>query len=344
MRYQSLLQNKLLLSSQLRQIKDSKEAKTLSFKILLSHFSTETLATEQPHFKEEPWRYVTGLTKSDVDSNPVIAQFMEANYSDVDLGRGGKSVVIKTETEIEIAEQKAAKLKYQKELHPHAHLGIRSLHCYDRSLHTEEGSRVCRRFRRQKLIPGLIYGQESASKESARVRVGVVTPWNLLQRELDLYKYWVPSHVYELTLMSRDTNDIISKELVVPTDMQVHPIKNALNSINYIRYYPGRPVSIPVKYVNREESPMLRQGALLLPLKRSVPLIFEDGATFPEWLEVDVSGIGKMGGIGINKVIMPEGATFSKKVKTNLILGTVWGGKKAMDDDDDEEKEGEVKK
>merc|ERR1712232_288444 len=105
--------------------------------------------------------------------------------------------------------------------------------------------------------------------------------------------------------------------------MQVHPIKNALNSINYLRYFPGRPVSIPVKYVNQDESPMIRQGALVLPLKRSVPLIFEDGATFPEWLEVDCYGINKMGGIGINKVIMPDGAKFAKNVKSNLILGTV---------------------
>jgi len=333
--YQTIIQQKFKLHHQLRHMKGTKVTKTFSS----CQFSTEA-ATATPHYREEPWKYVTGVSKKDLESNPLLQKYMEANFSDTDLSRKGGDVTILTDIEIEAAEKKAAKIKRQQELHPLLHLGIRSLDCYTRDLKTEEGSRVSRRFRAQSLIPGVIYGQESKSKKSARDRVGVLTPWNLLQREMDLYQNRFTSRVYELTLMSRDdNNDIISKELVVPTDMQIHPIKNALNSLNYLRYFPGRAVNIPVKYVNQDESQMIRQGALVLPLKRIVPLIFEDGASFPDWLEVDCSGIKKMGGIGLDRVTLPDGAKFSNKVPSNMILGTVWGGKARISDDEGEEAE-----
>jgi len=328
--YQIIIRNKLKLSSQFHYARGAKVTKTLSS----CHFSTEAAT---PHYREEPWKYIAGVSKEALDNDPVLQKYMEANFSDIDLSRKGGDVTILTDIEIEAAEKKAAKIKAQQEVHPLGHLGIRSLKCYTRDLVTEEGSRVGRRFRAKNLIPGIIYGQESKSKGSARERVGVVTPWNFLQREMDHYKYWITSRVYELTLMSRDTNDIISKELVVPTDMQIHPIKNALNCLNYLRYFPGRAVSIPVKYVNQDESPMIRQGALVLPLKRSVPLIFEDGVTFPDWLEVDCGGIKKMGGIGLDRITLPDGAKYSNKVPSKLIVGTVWGGKARISEDEGEE-------
>merc|ERR1711862_321668 len=101
----------------------------------------------------------------------------------------------------------------------------------------------------------------------------------------------------------------------------------------------GRPVDIPVKYINQDESVMGRQGALLLPLKRSIPCIIEDGAVFPDHLEVDCSGIKKMGGVRVDRVILPDGVTFSTKVKSNLIVGTVWGGKARVEDDEEGETE-----
>merc|ERR1711862_924021 len=143
------------------------------------------------------------------------------------------------------------KEKKKQELHPLSHLNIRSLHCYVRDLETLEGSKVSRRFRANNLIPGVIQGRSSADKKSCiNTSIGVITNWNLLQRELDLYHRWVLSHVYELTLKSspikgevrhkltrdEEASEIISKELVVPVDMQMHPWKNTMYSINFQRY------------------------------------------------------------------------------------------------------------
>ncbi len=83
------------------------------------------------------------------------------------------------------------------------------------------------------------------------------------------------------------------KELVFPRDVQLHPFKPKIISVNWIRYspgrYPGTPLDIPLKAINEERCPALREGGWLLQLSHKVPVYF-NGKTAPDYLYMDLRG------------------------------------------------------
>jgi len=223
---------------------------------------------------------------------------------------------------------------YQKKPDPGAEspligLNIRNLPAFLRERRggdggVDEGSNRCRVLRQEGMIPGLIYGREYHNQkmsDGGRVeRVFVKTPENFIQREVDKFAWYWQYRVYRLCLEGQEPL------LVTPADCNEHPVYNMFFCINYRRYYPGRSIKLAVKYVNEEDSPLLKRGGFIIPLKRMVNVVIEDGVPIPDFLGIDCTGLKRKNVVKLDRLILPDGIKICKTVdQENFMFGTTRG-------------------
>lgn len=249
-----------------------------------------------------------GVTNEDLEKDPVLKAFFKANFpEDVPpiMGKPFKEVVVDDS------------------------LNIRKLSCMLRDPQEEEGSRTCRRLRSERFIPGLIYGGDptlNIFSHDASSQIFIKTPWTLLQRELDLFHRNFESRVYDLTVYEDEEDTVGTVHQVMPRDVQRHPVQSTIYCANFLRYFPGRPIKIPIVHVNEEESPALKRGGFLAPISRHVECVVEDGVPIPEKLELECTGLRVKDVVRINRIIFPDGVKPSRNVNLDqFLVGTVFG-------------------
>mmetsp|Transcript_640 Transcript_640/g.1010 ORF Transcript_640/g.1010 Transcript_640/m.1010 type:complete len:318 (-) Transcript_640:2803-3756(-) len=269
---------------------------------------------------DDPGRFVEGITKEDLEKDPELASFITANFSEI--AADGETV------ESNAGEAAYEDTKGEKE--KSNDLNMRKIHCYLRDPVKEEGSRRCETLREtRREIPGLLYGGDPTlgikSKDHSS-KIYVKTPWSILQRETDLYHRSFQSRVYDLTVYEDETEEESTVHRVIPSDLQWHPIKNKLFCANYLRYHAGRPIKIPIKYINEEESPAMKRGGFIAPVNRYVSCLVEDGVPIPDFLELECTGLELKNVARMDRIIIPDGVRVSKHVKQDsFIVGTVFG-------------------
>lgn len=270
---------------------------------------------------QEPSKFVEGLTAEDVEKDEEIAAFMKANFLPNEDDSGFFSAVEETtETVVEdvVLEESGANA-----------LNIRKIHCFIRDGVDEEGSRRCQTIRDNHEIPGLLYGgdpTQNISSKDPSSKILVKTPWAVLQRELDLYHRSFQSRVYDLTIFADESDKEGTVHRVLPTSVQRHPIQHKLYCTNYLRYHPLRPINIPIKYVNEEESPAMKRGGFIAPVSRYVSCLVEDGVPIPESLELECTGLELKDVVRLDRISFPDGVRISKRVKPDrFLVGTVFG-------------------
>lgn len=270
----------------------------------------------------DPSRYVEGVTNQDLASDPVLAAYFSANFPEDEPIMTGKQ-----DTGDAVDDS----------------LNIRKLSCLKRDPTQEEGSRTCRRLRNERFIPGLVYGgdpNQGIFSHDDSSQIFIKTPWTLLQRELDLYHRNFESRVYDLTVYEDQEDTVGTVHRVLPRDVQRHPVQSTIFCANFLRYFPGRPIEIPIVYVNEEESPAMKRGGFLAPISRHVECVVEEGVPIPERLELECTGLRVKEVVRMERIIFPDGVKPSHRVNLDTFLvGTVFG--KRMADELDEEAEGE---
>lgn len=271
---------------------------------------------------KEPSKLVDGLTVDDIEKDPNIAAFLAANFvNEDDLSSRVAASDTRTMTKQGVDDPLADASE---------HLNIRKLYCYLRDTDEEEGSRRCRKLRDvANEIPGLVYGSDRGNGILARdmtSKIFIKTPWKVLQRELDLFHRAFESRVYDLTIFEDESDTEGTVHRVTPRSVQRHPIQNSVFCTNYLRYHPRRPINIPITYINEEESPVLKRGGFIAPIRRYVSCIVEDGVPIPEKLELECTGLQQKEVARLDRIIFPEGVRISKLVKPKqFIVGTVFG-------------------
>ena len=281
----------------------------------------------------DPSRYVSGVTNEDIEKDPVLAAYFAANFPEDEPMMLGKPIVEEKEEEEE--EEAVSR-------------NIRELHCLKRDHEIEEGSRVCRRLRHDRFIPGLIYGSDPTkgilSKDPSS-KVFIKTPWNLLQRELDLYHRNIECRVYDLTLFEDPEDTVGNVHRVIPTDVQWHPMQHKIYCCNFLRYFPGRPIKIPIVYINVDESPVMKRGGFIAPVNRHLEVVIEDGVPIPERLELDCTGFKVKQVIRSESIILPDGVKPSRRVKLDrFLVGTVFGKRMKGEEEEEAQTAGEESK
>mmetsp|Transcript_707 Transcript_707/g.1238 ORF Transcript_707/g.1238 Transcript_707/m.1238 type:complete len:328 (+) Transcript_707:131-1114(+) len=278
---------------------------------------------------DDPSTLVAGVTADDLEKKSAMANYFAANFPEYRSAGFSSSEISgisredqSSDDDIDTHEDSQVGQKIE------SPLNIRYLSCYKR---TEEGSRMCVRLREYyNLIPGVIYGSDSTQNILSidpSSRILVKTPWEQIQREMDLFTYHnFESRVYNLTVYEDESDDEGVVHRVVPANVKHHPVLHKIYCCNFLRYFPGKPIKIPLVYINEEESGALKRGGFVVPLNRHVTCIVDEGVRIPDAIEVDCTNLNLKDVIRMDRLIFPDGVRAGKKqYKDRFLVGTVFG-------------------
>lgn len=271
------------------------------FKSSIQIRGTGNLTSVSSTLKVDPSLLVSGVTKERLDSDPALAEYFMANFPEAfeqqeetstdDIGMNVGQA--EDDGDAESLEEKSSTFeRREKAVYP---LNIRPLTTYLRDETRSSGTRNSKRLRyREGMIPGLLHGGNpnlGIYSHQPESKTFLQTPWKILQRELDKYHNNFESRVYDLTVLEGPDDDSGGTvHRVVPHNVNKHPVMSTVYCANFVRYHAGRPLKLPLKYINEEESPTLKRGdGFMVPINRFIECFIEDGADIPEALEVEVS-------------------------------------------------------
>lgn len=155
------------------------------------------------------------------------------------------------------------------------------------------GGGASRALRRTHMIPGVVYG---GGKPNAHV---VVDPRDVV-KGLNTKGFY--SHLYNITVGKE-------KERVLVRDVQMHPVKDVPMHIDFWRVAKGAKihVNIPVRFINEDKCPALKQGGRLNVVLHSLEVTCSVDA-IPEEVVVDLDGLQAGDAIHTENLKMEAGA------------------------------------
>ena len=156
------------------------------------------------------------------------------------------------------------------------------------------GKGAARALRRENKIPAVIYGDKKSPEPIA----------------VDLKDMTMRLHGGSFMTTVATVNVGGKKSLVIPRDYQLHPVRDELLHIDFLRITKGAKltVEVPVTFINEESSKGLKRGGVLNVVRYSVELDCPVDA-IPDSLELDLAGLDLGDSIHISAVTLPEGVT-----------------------------------
>jgi ribosomal protein L25 (general stress protein Ctc) len=305
----------------------------------------------------DPSTLVTGVTKEQLDADPQLADFFLANFphafaktersagdvlsddDDIDV-----STILLNPAEAAAAQRYEEKLRLRKERAAVEKTmvyerNIRPLTTYRRDPERDDGTRNSKRLRyHEGMIPGLLYGGDPFQQIYSRqkdTQIFLKTEWKVLQRELDRYRHNFESRVYKLTVKESIDDDSNGREfLVTPQNVNRHPLLETIYCANFLRYHPWRPLKIPIRYINVDESPALKRDAFMLPIQRFIECYVDEGVDIPESIDLECAGLLMKQVARKDRLIIPDGVRLTKRMLKRgeeMIVGVVRGGLRGGD-------------
>ena len=154
------------------------------------------------------------------------------------------------------------------------------------------GTGSSRSLRKEKKVPGIIYGEKKDP-----------IPVVLDEKTLKI-------KIKDPTFFSKQCevkfNDEVIK--VLPKDLQLHPVKESILHIDFLRVGENTTVTlfVPVKFINENNCPGLKQGGVLNVVRREIELITLV-SKIPESLEANLDGLEIGDSIHISSITLQEG-------------------------------------
>lgn len=164
-------------------------------------------------------------------------------------------------------------------------------------LNVEIRSRIgkggAREARRNNLVPGVLYG-------GGQDPVAITLKQNELLKAFNTGKF----RGNTCTLIHEG-----KKQLVIPQDIQFHPVSDQALHVDLYRVTEDQVVSVevPVVFVGEDVSPGLKKGGTLNVVRYTVELNVAAGS-IPESLEADVSELEIGDNVKISNIKLPDGA------------------------------------
>ena len=151
-----------------------------------------------------------------------------------------------------------------------------------------------RALRAQKMVPGVVYGGETA-------------PANVALEYRNVLQHYQTGHflstVYLLDIDGK-------KERVIPRDVQVDPVRDFPTHVDFLRV--GRSsridVDVPVQFINEDASPGLKRGGVLNIVRHTIEFSCPADA-IPEKITIDLTGLDIGDSLHISAVTLPAGIT-----------------------------------
>jgi large subunit ribosomal protein L25 len=156
------------------------------------------------------------------------------------------------------------------------------------------GKGASRELRNSGRVPAVVYG---ANQEPLSIHV----------EEKLLAKMLSTGHFMNSVVMI-DAGGQTTRTL--PKDVQFHPVTSRPTHVDFLRIgeHSKVTVAVPVRFVDEEESPGIKRGAVLNIVKHEVELSV-DAAEIPDDIEISLKGLDVGDSIHISAVQLPQGAT-----------------------------------
>ncbi|QQG35718.1 MAG: 50S ribosomal protein L25/general stress protein Ctc [Micavibrio aeruginosavorus] len=155
------------------------------------------------------------------------------------------------------------------------------------------GKGIARALRREGKLPGVIYGDSK-------------TPVLIAFSANDIQKEWQKGHMFtHLCELNVDGE----KNLVLARDVQLHPVTDLVEHVDFLRVSPKTTlhVNVPVHFINHENSPGIKEKGVLTIAHHSLDMICR-ATEIPESIEVDLTPFKVNDTITISHVKLPAGA------------------------------------
>ena len=154
------------------------------------------------------------------------------------------------------------------------------------------GTGSSRNLRLEKKIPGIIYGEKKDP-----------IPVTLDEKTLKI-------KIKDPTFFSKQCEVKFNDEVinVLPKDLQLHPVKESILHIDFLRVGENTTVTlfVPVKFINENNCPGLKQGGVLNVVRREIELITLV-SKIPESLEANLDGLEIGDSVHISSITLEEG-------------------------------------
>ena len=159
---------------------------------------------------------------------------------------------------------------------------------------TVSGTGSSRAIRSDKKVPGIIYGEK---KDPVLISIDE----KILKLRVQDSGFF--SKQCELNLDSETLK-------VLPKDIQLHPVKESILHIDFLRVGENTSVTlfVPVKFINENLCPGLKQGGVINIVRHEVELK-TPVSKIPEFLEANLDGLEIGGSVHISSINLEEGVT-----------------------------------
>ena len=156
------------------------------------------------------------------------------------------------------------------------------------------GTGSSRDLRSKNHIPGIVYGEK---KDPILISVDEKTLKSNIQ-DSGFFSKQCELHIENETLK------------VLPKDIQLHPVKERILHIDFLRVGENTTVTlhVPVKFINENSCPGLRQGGVINIVRHEVELK-TPVSKIHEFLEANLDGLEICGSIHISSINLEEGVT-----------------------------------
>jgi len=161
------------------------------------------------------------------------------------------------------------------------------------SVRSDKGKGASRRLRREKRIPGILYG---AGKDAQAITLSAFELARMLEQEA-FY-----SQILSLSIEGAGLEQVVLK------DMQRHPFKDMVLHVDFQRVAAGEKLhmQVPVHLLNEERCAGVRAGGVLHRDALEVGVIALP-EHLPESIDVDVAELGLGQAIHLSQLVLPFG-------------------------------------
>ncbi len=174
------------------------------------------------------------------------------------------------------------------------------------------GKGAARQARRDGKIPAVIYGD---ARQPETINLDYNTLWK------QVLKGHFTSTVFNVEIDGK-------KQLVIPRDLQVDPVKDLPLHVDFLRV--GKDgiirVGVPVKFVNESMSPGLKRGGILNIVRHNIEVLCPYDK-IPAIFEISLEGLDIGRSIHISAVDMPDGVKPAIKDR-DFTIATIAGQRK----------------
>ena len=136
------------------------------------------------------------------------------------------------------------------------------------------GKGVARTLRREKKIPAVVYG-DAKEPEIIQMAAKEIT--------LEYQKGSLFTNLCDLTIDGK-------KQLVLVRDVQIHPVTDRVEHVDFIRVTPKTTITVdvPVHFLNEDKCPGIKNGGSLTVVRHELELVCK-ATEIPKGVDIDLS-------------------------------------------------------